>query len=156
MHSVQKLNIWYSSEIETSLGWKELTMITIYCSFFPQKNSTTARKFLEVYGAKFGFYIKGWLKESPGETVNLLTNVVIGADQRFSQCGEGVELFFGIHANPPRIAQLGADQLYDELVATLSGSGFSQLGVQIVYVSGLHHERPEVHRTPRPSGTLRE
>ncbi len=140
-----------------------LVMITIYCSYFSNKTTliaerkpVLAKEFLTQYRGKFCEFIGALLREEKGETVDMITHVIGGLDKRYSYVDDGVDLYFGIHANPPRVTQMGADQLYGELVSSLRGSGFSQLGIKMRYVAGIYHGTDnEVLRKPRPYGTER-
>jgi hypothetical protein len=114
-------------------------MITINCYFFPGEKPAAAREFLKISGAKFSRYVGLWLGEPEPVSVDLITTVISGADQRYSYLSDSIELYFAIHSNRPLEARIGADQLYSELLSGLIGSGISKIGIKIAYVSGIYH-----------------
>lgn len=116
-------------------------MITMRCHFFPGKNPSIARNFLQVYGAQFSRQTGLLLGTSETEAVDLITTVVTGADQRYSYFATNVELYFGIYSNRPLVARFGADQLYDQLLASPCGAEIPMIGMKIAYVSGIYHDR---------------
>ncbi len=125
-------------------------MLTIHCSFFTGKNSLAAKSFLAAYGALFARQVGLCFSESePHERTDLITNVIRGEDQIFTDIDLGVELYFGIQANPPCTTSMSADQLYEQVLTGIPGSLMRKIGIKIAYVSGIHGaERNQVVRIP--------
>ena len=66
-------------------------MLTIHCSFFTGKNSLAAKSFLAAYGALFARQVGLCFSESePHERTDLITNVIRGEDQIFTDIDLGV------------------------------------------------------------------
>lgn len=119
-------------------------MLLINCSFFPGEKRAMARKFLEESGGLLAQEVARQL-DTDVSNPTLLTEVVTGADQRFSH---GVaELNFYLFHNPSINPLKGADQLLQELI--MSFPGLASIDVQITYLVGIHNTTCNtIRRTP--------
>ncbi len=110
--------------------------LRINCTFYPGKYKDQVRQLLEREQGALCNHICERLQIGKGAMYSLKTQVIAGADQRFSRNMHELNLDLCAYpSDPPVQASIGADELLDSLTSAFVN--LSGVGIQVTYLSGI-------------------